>query len=226
MEFQLSCFKSWKMTSLDSILKSRDIPLPTKVCLVKAMVFPVVMYGCESWTIKKAECWWIDAFELWYWRRLSTVPWTTRRSNQSIIKEISPEYSLEGLMLKLKLQNFGQLMWRTDSLERHWCWEGLKAGGEGDDGGCNGWMASPTQWTWVWVSCRSWWWTGRPGVLQSLGSQKVGHNWATELHWTEPEIRGRKVWGMQVRGVCLLGYREWMRAENGSKRRVISISYT
>ena len=106
------------MTSLDSILKSRHITLPTKVCLVKAMVFPVVMYGCESWTIKKAERQRIDAFELWYWRRLLRVPWTGRRSNQSILKEISPEYSLEGLMLKLKLQYFGHLMQRTDSSEK------------------------------------------------------------------------------------------------------------
>ena len=106
------------MTNLDSILKSRDITLPTKVCLVKAMVSPVVMYGCESWTIKKAECRRIDAFELWCWRRLLRVPWTTRRSNQSILKEISPKYSLEGLMLKLKLQYFGHLMQRTDSLEK------------------------------------------------------------------------------------------------------------
>ena len=106
------------MTNLDSILKSRDITLLIKVRLVKAMVFPVVMYGCESWTIKKAECWQIDAFELWYWRRLLRISWTSRRSNQSILKEISPEYSLEGLMLKLKLQSFGHLMQRTDSLEK------------------------------------------------------------------------------------------------------------
>ena len=106
------------MTNLDSTLKSRDVTLPTKVRLVKAMVFPVVMYGCESWTIKKAECRRIDAFALWCWRRLLRVPWTARRSNQSILKEISPEYSLEGLMLKLKLQSFGQLMWRADSLEK------------------------------------------------------------------------------------------------------------
>ena len=106
------------MTNLDSILKSRDITLPTKVCLVKAMVFLVVMYGCESWTIKKAECQRTDAFELWCWRRLLRVPWTARRSNQSILKEISPEYSLEGLMLKLKLQYSGYLMRRTDSLEK------------------------------------------------------------------------------------------------------------
>ena len=104
------------MTNLDSILKSKDVTLPTKVCLVKAMVFPVVMYGCVSWTIKKAECWRIDAFELWYSRRLLRVPWTARRSSQSILKEISPEYSLEGLMLKLKLQYFSYLMRRTESL--------------------------------------------------------------------------------------------------------------
>ena len=106
------------MTNLDSILKRRDITLPTKVCLVKAMVFPLVMYGCESWTVKKAECWRIDAFELWCWRRLLRVPWTARRSNQSILKEISPGCSLEGLILKLKLQYFGHLMWRVDSLEK------------------------------------------------------------------------------------------------------------
>ena len=106
------------MTNLDSILKSRDVTLPTKVCVVKAMVFPVVMYGCERWTIKKAECWRTDAFELWCWRRLLRVPWAARRSNQSILKEISPGYSLEGLMLKLKLQYFGHLMRRTDSLEK------------------------------------------------------------------------------------------------------------
>ena len=106
------------MTNLHSILKSRDITLPTKVHLVKAMVFPVVMYGCESWTIKKAECWRIDAFELWCWRRLLRVPWTARRSNQSILKEINPGCSLEGLMLKLKLQYFGHLMWKADSFEK------------------------------------------------------------------------------------------------------------
>ena len=106
------------MTNLDSILKSRDFTLPTKVCLVKAVVFPVVMYGCESWTVKKAECWRIDAFELWSWRRLLRVPWTARRSKQSILKEISPGCSLERMMLKLKLQYFGHLMQRVDSLEK------------------------------------------------------------------------------------------------------------
>ena len=110
------------MTKLDSVLKSRDITLPAKVHLVKAMVFSVVMYGYESWTIKQAKCWRTDAFELWCWRRLLRVPWTARRSNQSILKEISPEYTLVGLMLKLKLQYFGLLMQRTDHLKRSWCW--------------------------------------------------------------------------------------------------------
>ena len=137
------------------------------------------MYGCESWTIKKAECRGIDSFELWCWRDLS--PWTARKSNQSILKEISPEYSLEGLMLKLKLQYFGHLMthWK-----RLWCWERLKVGGEGDDRGWDGWMASPTWWTWIWASSGSWWWTGKAGVLQSMGSQRIGHDWVTELNWT------------------------------------------
>ena len=118
------------MTNLDSILKTRDITLPTKVCLVKAMVFPVVMYGCEVWTIKKAECWRIDAFELWCWRRLLRVPWTARRSNLSIVKEISTEYSLERLMLMLKLQYFGHLMWRTDSLENTLMLGKIEGGGK------------------------------------------------------------------------------------------------
>ena len=137
------------MTNLDSILKSRDITLPTKVRLVKAMVFLVVMYGCERRTLKKAEHQRIDAFELWCWRKLLRVAWTARRSNQSILKEISPEYSLEGWMLKLKLQYFGHLMRRTDSLEKILMLGKIEAGGEGDDRGQDGWMASPTQWTLV-----------------------------------------------------------------------------
>ena len=165
------------MTNLDSILKSRDITLLTKVRLVKAMVFPVVMYGCESWTIKKAEHQRIDAFEVWCWRRLLRVPCTARRSNQSILKEISSEYSLAGLILKLKLQYFGHLMWRTDSLEKT-----LMLGKE-ERGTINGWMASPTQRTWVWVSSGSWWWTGKPGALQSMGLQRVRNDWATECNW-------------------------------------------
>ena len=126
------------MTNLDSILKSRDMTLLTKVHIVNAMVFPVVLYGCESWTIKKAECWRIDAFELWCWGRLLRVPWTARRSKYSILMEICPEYSLEGLMLKL--QYFGHLMWRTDSWKRPWCWERLKTGGEGGNRRWDGWM--------------------------------------------------------------------------------------
>ena len=173
------------MTNLDSILKSRDINLPTKVRLVKAMVFPVVVYGCESWTIKKADRWRTDAFELWCWRRLLRVPWTARRPKQSILKEISPGCSLEGLMVKLKLQYCGHLMRRADSLKRPWCWERLRAGGEGDDRGWDGCMASPTRWTWVWVNSGSWWWTGRPGMLWFMESQRVGHDWVTKLNWTD-----------------------------------------
>ena len=126
------------MTNLDSILKSRDITLSTKVCLVKAMVFPVVMYGYESWTIKKAEHQRIHAFEMWGWRRLLRVPWTARRSKRSILKEISLEYSLEGLTLKLKFQYFGHLMQTSDSLKRSWCFEILRAGRERDGRGWDG----------------------------------------------------------------------------------------
>ena len=125
----------------------------------------------------------IDAFELWCWRRLLRVPWTARRSNQSILKEMNPEHSLEGLMLKLKLQYFGHLMRRTDSFEKTVMLGKMKAGGEGDDRGWDGWMASLTQWIWVWVNSGNWWWTGRPGMLQSMGSQRVGHDWVTELNW-------------------------------------------
>ena len=169
------------MTNLDSILKSRDITLPTKVHLIKAMVFPVVMCGCESWTIKEAERQRIDAFEWWGWRRFLRVPWTARRSNQFILEGISPKYSLKGTdaeaetpVLQLKLTH----------LKRPWCWEKLKAGGEEDDRGWEGWMASLTSWTWVWASSGSWWWTEKPGMLQSMGLQRVRHDWKTELNWT------------------------------------------
>ena len=128
------------MANLDSVLKSRNITLPTKVHIVKAMVFPVVMYGCESWTMKKAEHWRTVASEPWCW--LLRVPWIARRSNQSILKEINPEYTLEGLMLKLKLQYFGHFMWRVHTLERPSCWKRLRAGGEGDDRVWDGWMTS------------------------------------------------------------------------------------
>ena len=138
------------MAKLDSILESKDITLPTKAHIVKAMAFLVVMYKCESWTIKKDEHWRICAFELQCWRRLLRISWTARRENQSILKEINPPYSLEGLMLILKLQYFSYLMQRADSLEKTWCWERLKAeeGGRGWDG----WVASPTEWTWTWAN--------------------------------------------------------------------------
>ena len=165
------------MTKLDSVLKSRDITLPTKVSIVKAMVFPVVTYGCESWTVKKAEHQRTDIFKLWCWRRLLKVPW---RSNQSILREINPEYSLEGLRLKLKLQYFGHLMWTDDSLEKS-----LMLGKIEDwrrrghqrmrrlDGITNARNMNL-------ANSRRWWGTGRPGALQSMGSQRVGHDWVTE----------------------------------------------
>ena len=266
------------MTNLDNILKNRDITLPTKVHLVTAMVFPVVMYGCESWPIKKVERWRIDVLELWCWRRILRVLWTARKSNQSILKEISPEYSLqrrrqwhptpvllpgkfhgwrslvgcspwgckesdttERLHFHFSLPHIGEgngnplqcsclenprdggawwaaiygvsqsrtrlkrlssssssihwkdWSWNSNILvtwceklthwKRPWCWERLKAGGEGDDRGWDGWMASLTWWTWVWASSGSWWWTGNCGMLQSMESQRVRHNWVTELNW-------------------------------------------
>ena len=168
------------MTNLDSILKRKDITLPTMVRLIKAMVFPVVMYGCESWTMKKAEPWRINAFELWCWRRLLRVPWTARRSNQSILKEISPECSLEGLMLKQNTNTLATWCKELTHWKRPWCWKRLKAGREGDDREWVGWIASPTQWIWVWVGSGSWWWTGKPGVLWFMGSDMT--KW---LKWTE-----------------------------------------
>ena len=171
------------MTNPDSILKSRDMTLSTKVHLVKAMLFPVVMYGCDSWTIKKAEHQRIDAFELHCWRRLLRVPWTARSSNHSNLKEISPGCSLEGLMLKQKLQYFGHLMWRAESFEKTLMQGKIEGRRNVDDRRWDGWMASPTQWTWVWVDSGIWWCTGSPGVLRFMGSQIVGHDWATELNW-------------------------------------------
>jgi len=148
---------AYSLEEIDSILKSRDITLPTKVHLVKAMVFPMVTYGCESWTMKKAERQKID---LTHWKRL-------------------------------------------------WCWEGLGAGGKGDDRGWDGWMASLTLWTWVWVNSRRWWWTGRPGVLQFMGSQRVGHDWATELNWTD----AGKGWRLEEKEITeddMVGWHHWL----------------
>ena len=173
------------MTNLYSIFKSRDITLPTTVHLVKATVFLVVMYGCESWMVKKAERRGVDAFELWCWRRLLRVPWTARSSNQSILKQVSPECSLEGLMPKLKLQYFGHLMLRVDSLEKTLMLGRIKGKRR------RGWQRM----RWLdgitnlmdmgWVDFRSWRRTGRPGMLQSMGCKRVEHNWASELKWTE-----------------------------------------
>ena len=162
--------------------KSRGITFPTKVHLVKAMVFPVVRYGCESWTIKKTEGRRIDAFEMWCWRKLLRVPWTVRRSRQSILKEISPGCSLEGLMVKLKPQYFGHLMRRVDSLEKTLMLGGI--GGRRRRGRQRmRWLDGITDlWTWVWGDSGSWWWTGRPGVPRFMGSQRVGHDW---VNWTE-----------------------------------------
>ena len=176
------------MTNLDSIFKSRDVTLPTKVRLVEAMVFPVVMYGCESWTVKKAERWRIDAFELWCWRTLLRVPWTARRPNQSILKETSPGVHWEDWCSGWNSNTLATSCEELTHWKRPWCWEGLGAG-EGDDRGWDGWMASLTRWTWVWVNSGSWWWTGRPGVLRFMGSQRVGHDRATELDWTELALR-------------------------------------
>ena len=188
------------MINLESILKSRGITLTTKVHLIKAMVFPVVMYGCESWTVKKAERWWIDVFELWCWRRLLSVPWTAWRSNRSILKEICPYCSLGGLMLKLRVQYFGHLMRKADSFEKTLMlgkfeeekgitedemvgWHHRLNGHEsvllncgiGEDS-WESWSPGVDSWSWLW--------TERSGVLQAMGSQRVRHNWATELCWS------------------------------------------
>ena len=177
------------MTNLYSILKSRDTTLPTKVHLVRAMVIPVIRYGCESWIIKKSEHWRTDAFELWCWRRLLRVPW---RSNEEIKQGDQISQSKRKSVLNIHWKDWCW-SWNSNSLatwceelihwKRPWCWERVEAGGEGDDRGRDGWMASLTWWTWFWASSRIWWWTGKPGVLLSLGSQRVRHDWVIELNW-------------------------------------------
>ena len=176
------------LTKLDRVLKSRDITLPIKVHLVKAMVFPVVMYGFESWTLKKAEHRRIDSFELCCWRRLLKIPWTARRSNQSIRRRSVLNVHWKDWYWSWNSNTLATSCKELIHLKRPWCWERLKAGGEGDDRGWDDWMASLTQWTWVWVNSGSWWWTGRPGVLRFMGSQRVGHDWATKLNWTEKRL--------------------------------------
>ena len=164
------------MTNLDSILKSRDITLSTKVHLVKAMVFPIVMYGCEGWTIKKAERQRIDAFELWCWTLES--PWDCKE-----IQPVHPKgHQFWIFIRRTDAEAETPILWPPDESTHwkiSWCWERLRAG-EGDDRGWDGWMASLTQWTWVWANSGRWWRTGKPGILQSMGSQRVGHEWVTE----------------------------------------------
>ena len=186
------------MTNLDSILKRRDIALLAKVHLIKAMVFAINMYGYENCSTKRIEHWRIDVFELWCQRRLSRVPWTARRSNQPTIKEISPEYPLEGLELKLKLQYFGYLILRTDSLEKTLMWGKIESKRRQGRQRMRWLDGNSDSMIWVWISSGSWWWTGNPGVLQSIGLQRVRHNCVTELNWTEAIYgdRGRKLFLM------------------------------
>ena len=178
------------MTNLDNLLKSRGITFPTKVHVVKARAFPVVIYRCESLTVKKAEYWRIDAFQLCVREDFCKFLGLQGRSNQSILKEISPGCSLEGLMLKLKLQYFGYLMQRTDSLKKTLMLEKIKGRWKRGDREWDGWMDSPTQWTCIWAHYGSWWWAGRPGVLQFMESQRVSDSWVTELNWTELKTVG------------------------------------
>ena len=184
------------------IKKQRHYFVPTKVHLVKAMVFPVVMDGCESWTIKKAEHQRIDASELWCWRRLLRVTWTARRSNQSILKEISPEYSLEGLMLKRKLPYFGHLMWRADSFEKTLVPGKIEGNAGGDNTGWDDWMASLSRWTCVWVSSGSRWRAGKHGVLQSMVLQRVRLSDWTEL--MRPDVMIFIFWMLSFKPAFLL----------------------
>ena len=173
------------MIHLDSILKSRDITLLTKVHLVKSMFFPVIMYGCESWTIKKAEHWRIDAFELWCWRRLLRVSWTKRKSNQSIQRKSILNIHWKDWCWSWSSNTLAIWCEELTHWKRPWSWERLKAGGEGDNRGWDGWLASLTQWTLVWASSRRLWGTGRPGMLHSMGSLK---SWIWLSDWTTTMI--------------------------------------
>ena len=172
------------MTNQDSILKSRDITLLTKVCLVKAMVFPVVMYGCESWTIKKAERQRMDAFELWCWRRLLRVPWTVRRSNQSILKESVLNIHWKDWCSSWNSNTLAPWCEELTHWKRPWCWERLKAEGEGDSREWDGWMASPPWCTWLWARSRTWWWTGTLVCCSLWGLKESWLSDWTELSWT------------------------------------------
>ena len=168
------------------MLKSRGITSPTKVHLVKAMVFPVVMYGCESCTLKKAEHWRIVAFELWCWKRLLQVPWPARRSNQSIPEKINPEYSLKNWCWSWNSNTLATWCEEVTHLKRPWCYEILKVGGEGCDRAWDGSIVSQTQWTWIWLSSQCWWWTGKPVSPWGQKHRQLS-NW-TILYWTERAI--------------------------------------
>ena len=165
--------------------------MPSNVCLVKAMVFPVIVYRNESWTIKKAGCWRIDAFELWCWRGLLRVPWTARRFNQSILKKSALNILWKDWYWSWNSNTLATWCEEPTHWKRPWCWEKLKAGGEGDYRGWEGFIASPTQCTGVWASSGSWWWTQKPGVLQSMGSQRDRHDWVTELNWMHKYMQRR-----------------------------------
>ena len=173
------------------------------------MVFPVVMCGCESWTIKKAERQRIDAFELWCWRLL-TVPWTVRRSNQSILKRSALGFLWKGWCWRWNSSTLATWCRELTHWKRLWCWEGLGAGGEGDDKGWDGWMASLTWWTWVSVSSGNWWWTGRTGVLRFMGLQRLGQDWATELNWTDDVFSFLKMFCMFALSLCFCVYMKFV----------------
>ena len=186
-EIKRSLFLGRKaMTNLDSILKSRDITLPTKVHLVKAMVFAVIMHGYETWTIKKAECQRIDYFELWFWRRLLRVPWPTRRSNQSILKKSVLNFHWKDWCCSWSFNALATWYDELTHWKRPWSWERLKARGKGDYRGWDGWISSPIRWKWVWASSRSWCWTGKTGGLQSMWSQEL--DTTGQLNWCKNEL--------------------------------------